>query len=206
MNNSINGQQFRAWFPGVFICSAILVVITSSAGVSAQTKSVDTASVDRLYRLGPEDELEISVWKEEDLNKIVVVRPDGAISFPLVGEIQVSGKSVSQVQTEIRKKIRSYIPEAVVTVSVSKVAGYRIYILGKVKNPGEYVLGSYVDVMQALTLADGLTPYASENDIKIFRHQENGKIVIDFDYSKVTKGRDLNQNITLISGDIVVVP
>ena len=120
-------------------------------------------------RLGPEDELDISVWKEADLNKIVVVRPDGRISFPLVGELLVAGKSVSYVQDEITKKIRKFIPEAIASVSIAKVASYRIFVLGKVKNPGQYILGSYVDVMQALTLADGLTPYASEEDIKIIR-------------------------------------
>jgi polysaccharide export outer membrane protein len=107
--------------------------------------------------------------------------------------------------------LRKYIPDPVVTVSIKKVAGYKIYVIGKVNKPGEYVVGRYVDVLQALTLAGGLTPFAAEGEIRVLRKQEadDGTVketVIPFDYADVKKGRSLQQNIFLRSGDVVVVP
>lgn len=159
------------------------------------------------YRIGPEDVLNISVWREDLLQREVLVRPDGGISFPLVGDLQAAGKTPEQVQAEITARLRKYIPEPVVNVSLAKVAGYRIYVLGQVKNPGQFVVGRYVDVLQALTLAGGLTPYASENNIKILRREQpDNEVVFPFPYAAVKKGDNLEQNIILKSGDIVVVP
>ncbi len=160
------------------------------------------------YRIGPEDVLQISVWKEEDLDKEVLVRPDGGISFPLAGDLTVSGKTPKQVQEEIRRRVERYIPEAVVTVSVTKVSGYTVFVIGQVQNPGQFTLGRYVDVMQALTLAGGMTPYAVEDKIQIQRRSQltQDQQVYRFDFSDVKRGRDLDQNIVLHSGDVVVVP
>jgi polysaccharide biosynthesis/export protein len=159
------------------------------------------------YLIGPEDTLEISVWREEGLQREVLVRPDGRISFPLAGDLQAAGKTAEQVGEEIKQRISRYIPDPVVTVSVAKVAGYKIYVLGQVSKPGEFVVGRYVDVMQALTLAGGLTPYASQNNIKILRRGEDGEeIVLPFRYAAVRNGQDLWQNVMLQSGDVVVVP
>ncbi len=163
------------------------------------------------YEIGPEDLLEISVWKEKDLQREVLVRPDGWLTFPLVGNIRAKGRTALDVQEEITHRLRKYIPDPVVTVSIKKVAGYKIYVIGKVNKPGEYVVGRYVDVLQALTLAGGLTPFAAEGDIRVLRKQEaeDGtvkEIVIPFDYADVKKGRGLQQNIFLKSGDVVVVP
>lgn len=158
------------------------------------------------YRIGPEDVLNISVWREEELQREVVVRPDGGISFPLAGDVSAAGKTPAEVEDIITKRLRKYIPAAVVTVSVAQVSGYRVYVLGKVTNPGQFVVGRYVDVMQALTLAGGLTPYASEDDIKVIRRRPEGKKVFDFDYGRVKQGEKLEQNIVLESGDVIVVP
>lgn len=163
------------------------------------------------YEIGPEDLLEVSVWKEKDLQREVLVRPDGWLTFPLVGNIRAKGRTALDVQEEITTRLRKYIPDPVVTVSIKKVAGYKIYVIGKVNKPGEYVVGRYVDVLQALTLAGGLTPFAAEGDIRVLRKQEaeDGTVketVIPFDYADVKKGRSLQQNIFLRSGDVVVVP
>lgn len=163
------------------------------------------------YEIGPEDLLEVSVWKEKDLQREVLVRPDGWLTFPLVGNIRAKGRTALDVQEEITHRLRKYIPDPVVTVSIKKVAGYKIYVIGKVNKPGEYVVGRYVDVLQALTLAGGLTPFAAEADIRVLRKQEaeDGTVketVIPFDYADVKKGRGLQQNIFLKSGDVVVVP
>jgi polysaccharide export outer membrane protein len=160
------------------------------------------------YEIGPEDLLEISVWKEKDLQKEVLVRPDGWVSFPLVGDIQVHRKTAKQVEDEIRERLRKYIPDPVVNVSVKKIAGYKIFVIGKVNKQGEYVVGQYVDVVQALSLAGGLTPFADESGIRIIRKENaNGpETVFRFDYSDVKKGRALDQNIKLKSGDVIIVP
>jgi polysaccharide export outer membrane protein len=158
------------------------------------------------YTIGPEDLLQIDVWKEKDLQREVLVRPDGWITFPLVGNIEAKGKTAQQVQDEISSRLRKYIPDPDVTVSVKKVAGYKIFVIGKVGKPGEFSVGRYVDVLQALTLAGGLTPFADDSNIRILRRQGGKDAVFHFDYSDVRKGRNLEQNIILRSGDTVVVP
>ena len=158
------------------------------------------------YRIGPEDVLHISVWKEEDLDREVLVRPDGGISFPLAGDLQVSGRTPLEVQDEIRTRLQRYVPNAEVTVSVETVSGYTVFVLGEVNAPGQFTLGRYVDVLQALTLAGGLTPYASERNITVRRRENGEEAVYDFNYNDVEKGRDRGQNIILQSGDVVVVP
>ncbi len=187
-------------------CRLLLLVVVSvlalwSGGTFAQGSAAPTE-----YLLGPQDVLDIFVWKEEELTRSVIVRPDGGISFPLAGDMQVAGKSVRMVQEQITKKIIPYIPEAVVTVSVSKVAGYRIYVIGKVNNPGEYVLGNYVDVAKAISIAQGLNPYAEQGNIRIVRHQNGKESVFRFDYGEFIQGKNLSQNIALESGDMVIVP
>ena len=158
------------------------------------------------YRIGPEDVLHISVWKEEELNREVLVRPDGGISFPLAGNLKAAGKTTQDLMAELTRRIQRYIPDAVVTVTVTKVSGYSIFVIGKVTKPGQYTLGRYVDVLQALTLAGGVTPFASEDDITVLRRQNGREIRFPFDYSDVKRGRRLEQNILLQSGDVVVVP
>jgi polysaccharide export outer membrane protein len=158
------------------------------------------------YRIGPEDVLHISVWKEEDLDRKVLVRPDGGISFPLAGDIQVSGRTPLEVQDEIRSRLQRYVPDAEVTVSVDKISGYTIFVLGEVDAPGQFTLGRYVDVVQALTLAGGFTPYANNRNIQILRRQDGREVTYKFDFRDVSRGRSLEQNIILQSGDVVLIP
>lgn len=159
------------------------------------------------YRIGPEDVLTISVWKEAELQRDVLVRPDGGISFPLAGDLPVAGKTTQEVELEITRKIRRYIPDAVVTVSVKTISGYTIYVNGKVNNPGKFTLGRYVDVVQALTLAGGLSAFAKGGSIMVQRRDPRGTIIVfPFSYKEIRKGRNLQQNIILQSGDVVVVP
>ncbi len=158
------------------------------------------------YRIGPEDVLHISVWKEEDLDRKVLVRPDGGVSFPLAGDIQVSGRTPLEVQDEIRSRLQRYVPDAEVTVSVDKISGYTVFVLGEVESPGQFTLGRYVDVVQALTLAGGFTPYASNRNIQVLRRQDGREVTYEFDFRDVSRGRSLEQNIILQSGDVVLVP
>jgi polysaccharide export outer membrane protein len=168
--------------------------------------SAPQAVADLDYQLSPEDVLEISVWKEESLTKQVVVRPDGAFSFPLVGDVVATAKSIEQVRAEIKERLKKYIPDPVVSVSLLKVTGYKIYVIGRVNKPGEFVTGRFVDVLQALAMAGGLTPFAAENDIRILRRVQGKEYVRKFRYADVRSGENLDQNLILRSGDTVVVP
>lgn len=158
------------------------------------------------YRVSAEDLLEISVWKEPDLQREVVVRPDGGFSFPLVGDVRAAGKTPAELEQEIAEAIQEYVPGAVVTVSVLEIRGLRIYVSGNVENPGQYTVGRYVDVLQAITLAGGLTPFADAGDIRIIRREGGDERVFEFDYREVQRGRNMEQNIMLQPDDVVMVP
>ena len=139
------------------------------------TLAAENTASENLYKIQPGDILEISVWKEETLLKQVLVRPDGGLSFPLVGDIQASGKSVSDLQALISERLSKFIPDPVVTVSIQQLTGNKVYVIGKVHQPGEFVANRYIDVVQALSVAGGMTPYASANKIKVLR-RNNGKL------------------------------
>jgi polysaccharide export outer membrane protein len=158
------------------------------------------------YLIGPGDVLNVSVWKEDGLQKEVLVRPDGGLSFPLVGDLVAGGKSVAQLQAALADKLKKFIPDPVVTVSVLKINDNKIYVVGKVARPGEFIPTQYVDVMQALAMAGGLTTYAKSNDIIILRREKGREVAIPFEYDDVAGGENLGQNIILKSGDVVVVP
>lgn len=158
------------------------------------------------YRVHAGDLLQISVWNEPNLQREVLVAPDGGISFPLAGYLVAANRSVIEIRDALAEKLFQFIPDAVVTVAVKTIAGNKIYILGQVPRPGEFVMNPQVDVMQALAMAGGTTPFAALNDIKILRRTDGQQRVIDFRYSDVERGRRLEQNVMLESGDIIVVP
>jgi polysaccharide export outer membrane protein len=185
----------------VIVASAALCLLPVS--IRATT---DGATPNLGYRLGPEDVLQISVWKDESLTREVLIRPDGMISFPLVGEVQAEGKTAEELQKDIRERLSPFIPDPTVSVAVTKVNSYKIYVVGKVNRPGEYLVGHYSNVMQALSLAGGMTPYASENGIKVLRWEQGDQRTYSFRYGDVKKGNHLEQNILLQRGDVIVVP
>jgi polysaccharide biosynthesis/export protein len=158
------------------------------------------------YRLHSGDVISVSVWKETDLQSDVLVRPDGGFSFPLAGEVEAAGKTVDEVRSILTERLKRFIPTPVVTVAVKQIVGNRIYVVGRVNRAGDFPLNSAIDVMQAIALAGGATPFASINDIVILRRQNGQQQALHFHYSDVARGRDLNQNVLLQGGDTVVVP
>ena len=172
------------------------------APVSSQVAGIDPST----YRVGPEDVLEISVWREDGLKKEALVRPDGGMSYPLIGEVQAAGRTVLEIRQEIEKRLERFIPDAVVSVAIFKVGSQRVYVIGKVNKPGEFPIGRYVDVLQALSMAGGLTPFAASNDIRVMRRDGDRQVVLPFEYGRVVRGEKLEQNIQLRQGDVVVVP
>lgn len=165
----------------------------------------EPAKLDPGYRLGPEDLLSVSVWKDESLTREVLVRPDGMISFPLVGDLPAEGKTVEGLRTDLTKRLSPFLPDPTLSVAVLKI-NTKIYVVGKVGRPGEYLVGRPTDVMQALSLAGGLTPFASENKIRILRRENGEQQTFLFRFGDVKKGESLEQNIVLQRGDVVIVP
>ena len=184
------------------LTAAVLPLILMFATVFAQ----DSQSPVTSYKVLPGDVLLISVWKELDLQLEVLVRPDGAFSFPLAGDISTRNQSVLDLKDEITERLSRYISDPVVTVSVKQVLGNKIYVIGQVVRPGVFIVNPQVDVMQALSMAGGTTPFAALNGIKILRRSGKEQHAISFRYNDVVKGNNLKQNIVLQSGDVVVVP
>jgi polysaccharide export outer membrane protein len=158
------------------------------------------------YQLQPGDQIEVSVWGEEELQRTVLVRPDGKFAFPMAGEITAAGRSPLETQIELTRKLLTFIPEAVVTVSVTGFEGNKIYVIGQVEKPGSFVMNPKINVLQALSLAGGTTPFAALDDIIIIRGTGASQRVFSFAYNRIIRGRNLEQNIELESGDVVVVP
>jgi polysaccharide export outer membrane protein len=158
------------------------------------------------YMIGPGDVLDISVWKDEALTKLVTVLPDGRISFPLIGQVTAGGKTVAQLTKELEVKLTRYVPDLDLSVIVHQVNSMMVYVVGKVNKPGRFVLNANVHVMQALAMAGGLNPFAKSGKIKIFRKTDAETKIFDFNYDDVAKGNNLELNIMLQRGDVIVVP
>jgi polysaccharide export outer membrane protein len=161
-----------------------------------------------VYRLNPGDKLEISVWEEEKLKQEVVVLPDGTISFPLAGgRVAAAGKTTEDLVSLLRERLSKFIPDAEINVRLLATEGNLIYVTGEVKNPGKFVMKGPTDVMQALSMAGGLTTFAKKNSIIVLRREANGQSrSLPFKYGDVEDGENIESNILLQSGDTIVAP
>jgi polysaccharide export outer membrane protein len=206
----------KKWHRGFIVMVVIISMSTwgcasqvsyANPSVEAQAAAAEVAPPDQeKYRLGPEDVIEVSVWKEPDMTKQLVVQPDGKVYYPLVGEIRASGRTVKQLQEEISKKLEKFVTDASVTVILLRSQYYKFYVTGKVAKPGEFLVGKPTSVLQAIAMAGGLTPFASSRNIKIVRKVAGQDEVYFFNYKDVSKGMMLGQDIILQPGDVVVVP
>ena len=167
---------------------------------------IQSFNTESSYQMGPEDVLQIDVWKDEILSREVIVRPDGFITFPLIGEVLAEGRSVGNLAKEMNERLTKFVSDPRITIAVSQVNSFKIFVIGKVNKPGGFQIGQYTDVMQALSLAGGLTPFAREGSMKVLRRQKGIQTSFPFDYSEVLKGNNLEQNIVLQRGDVVMVP
>ncbi len=187
------------------ICWALTGAHALAAALPGSSEPLPVV-VEGSYLLGPEDIVKISVWKDEHLTQEVVVRPDGMISFPLVGDIPAAGRTIEDVRLELVKRLNKFVPNPHVSVLATKILSYKIYVIGRVNKPGEFLVGHYTDVLQALSLAGGLTPFAAENDIHVMRRTRGEQQVFQFRYGDIRRGKEMGQNIILERGDVVVVP
>lgn len=172
------------------------------APVGLQPMSTAAPVDPKTYQIGPEDILQIRVWREPELSSGVQVRPDGKITMPLIGELQAAGHTPEQLRDEVVNKLTEYINKPEVMVSVQAVHSRRYYITGEVNRPGAFALVVPTRVLEALTNAGGFREFANAKKITILR---NGKI-IKFNYNDVIKGKNMDQNILIENGDYVVVP
>jgi polysaccharide biosynthesis/export protein len=195
----------------VFRFGALLLMCSVFTGVQVLVGVMSAGSepppaAEASYLLGPEDIVKISVWKDEHLTQEVVVRPDGMISFPLVGDVPAAGRTIEDVRLELVKRLNRFVQNPQVSVLAIKILSYKIYVIGRVHKPGEFLVGHYTDVLQALSLAGGLNQFAAENDIRVMRRNRGEQQVFQFRYGDVRKGKEMGQNIILERGDVVVVP
>ena len=157
------------------------------------------------FVLGPDDVIQINVWKNTELTQTVIVAPDGSISLPLLNNVHVAGMTADEVAQVLRSKLTDYIVNPQVNVSVVAVHSRQVFVMGQVAKPGSYPLLGPLNVLQVIALAGGLTPYANHDRIMILRDGKDGTEKIRFNYNKVVRG-DGTQNVFLLPGDIVVVP
>lgn len=184
----------------------VLMFLLITANISADPLSIAT---EKEYRINPGDVISVLVWDEQTLSQPeVIVNPDGYISVPMIGRAKAGGATLLELQESIAGGLKRYMRvEPNVTVSVVQLSGNSVYVLGKVNRPGQFIMTSTTDVTQALALAGGLNTFASEDGIKILRRNAAGvQTAIAFDYDDVKSGKNLDVNITLQSGDIVIVP
>jgi polysaccharide export outer membrane protein len=194
---------------GRVLAAVLLVLAFSTAAAERRSRNVEPPPPEAVvtYRLQPGDILEISVWKEDDLRREVLVRSDGGMSFPLAGEMMVAGLTTQDIKAELEVRLKEFIPDATVSVSVLQINGNQVYVVGKVNRPGVYKFDRPVDVMQVLSLAGGATEFAGVDDIRILRRSLEGvQHTFEFEYGAVARGKRLEQNIVLRSGDTIVVP
>jgi polysaccharide biosynthesis/export protein len=174
-------------------------------GEMVQSSAIRTG-VDSDYIIGPGDQIGISVWRDENLTRTVVVLPDGKIEFPLIGEIVAGGKTISQLTKELEGKLARFVSDTGVTVEVKQSNSMIIYVIGRVNTPGRQMLLANTNVLQALAMVGGLNPFAEKGNIKIFRQESGKTVMFSFNYNDVSEGRHLETNIDLKRGDVIIVP
>jgi len=159
-----------------------------------------------VYKIGPEDVLYVSVWKNAELTREVSVRPDGRISLPLLNDVQAANLTPMQLRDTVAKGLATYISEPEVSIIVKEIHSAKISVVGSVKNPNRYELRSQATVLEAMAMAGGLTDFAKRDRIVIYRRDGSTWKTLEFNYTKVVNDWDVQQNFVLVPGDIVVVP
>lgn len=178
----------------------------SDPGIIVKHASSAMASSALDYLIGPGDVINISVWRDDNLTRTVVVLPDGKISYPLVGELVAEGKTVTQLKQEVEKALSRYTADSVVSVEVKQSNSMIIYVTGRVNTPGRQMLVANTNVIQALAMAGGPNPFANKNRIKIIRKHEGKTAMFAFNYDDIVDGKHLETNIELKRGDVIIVP
>ena len=195
-----------------FVCSSVYLTNTSSAATSAWAQSVkdepgeSPAQVPKNYVIGLGDVLEVFVWRNDQLSRELVVRPDGKISLPLIQDIQAEGLTVLQLRDEITRMFDKHINNPRVTVLVRQINSYKVSVLGRVLRPGVYPITGSTTLLEAISMAGGFSEWANKKKISVITHQAGKEEKITVNYKKIASGEDPGQNITLKRGDTIIVP
>ena len=184
--------------------SLVRCLLVSSFLLTINSSSYAQENAD--FTIRPGDVLQVTVWKEEGMDRELVVLPDGSLNFPLIGTVVVQDLTTIAAQNLIKDKLKKSIPDASVTVMVKAPLGHTVNVMGQVAKPGEIVMGRRMNVMQALSQAGGLTPYASEGSIVVLRNVNGEKKSIEYPYNDISRGRDLDKDVDLVPGDVIFVP
>jgi polysaccharide biosynthesis/export protein len=194
-------------FLALACCGARPLAAQSSAQTPAQSDAQAKPSQAQAYIIGAGDTLAINVWKETELTRTVLVRPDGRISLPLVGELQAGGRTAAQLQEEITDRLSSFISHPQVNVIVQEIKSRSFNVVGKVVKPGEFILIRPTTVLDGVAQAGGFQEFAKTTKIYVLRRSADGQTsMLPFNYKKVIKGQGLEQNVLLLPGDTIVVP
>ena len=195
----------------IFVALILLLAHLAWAQDSAQENGTHPKKMHVLYLsddyvIGQGDLLEVFVWRNEQLSREVVVRPDGKISLPLLQDIQAEGFSVVQLKNQITRMLNEHLDNPRVSVIIKAIHSYRVSVLGRVRNPGVYPISGKTTLAEAIALAGGFTEWADKGDITVVSNEggEEKKVVIN--YKKIASGKDPSQNIVLKRGDIIIVP
>ena len=190
------------------ICSGAEKTLASSKNQPAESgkKWSSWISADA-YKIGSGDILEIVTWKEPDFSRQeVLVRIDGRISFPLLGDVRAAGRSPLEIQKDIQTGLKDYVENPIVTVTVKNPLSQKFYILGEVKKTGEYPLIKGLTVLQAFAIAGGFTDWASKKEIILLRYENGKEKVYNINYKRIVNDKDFSQNISIMTDDTIIVP
>lgn len=183
------------------LLSALFLMLTCmSAGLTIAADKSD------IYQLRQGDTVMISVWREDTLQKQVIVLPDGSITFPLIGRVEVAGLSTPEAEQRIAIKLKEYLPEPIVSVVIVGIDGNRAYVMGRVLRPGPLTISGPITVLQAISLVGGFDKFADESGVKVIRTKPDGQEILPVNYKDIISGKNMSTNILLKAGDTLVVP
>jgi polysaccharide biosynthesis/export protein len=184
----------------------VVAAVLLLGGCAHQAKTFPKAS-DQPFRIGREDVLDIAVWRDGDLSRVLPVRPDGFISMPMIGELKAEGKTPTELAGEIKEKLTPYVQDPKVTVIVREVNSSRVYVTGEVAHPGSYPLRGRVSLLQAVALAGGFSDFANKDGIVVIREgKDGGKYPVRYSDLVSDEAPETRTDVFLMPGDTVVVP
>jgi polysaccharide export outer membrane protein len=202
-SNSIRGVVFFILVCGIGFFNQSMAADKTEGSLPEIKKEIVT---DPSYIIGPMDVLEIQVWKEPDFSRKVLVRPDGKITYPLIGDIHASGMNTMGLKALLTEKLENFLSKPEVTVIVLQSSSKNFYIVGKINRPGNYPLNPDMTVLQAISVAGGLNEWADRDSIRIIRRSGGKEEILHFDYDEVISGKNLERNILLKPNDTIMVP
>ena len=196
----------------VLVATFLLAVQVVAGGCIQQEVQYRGAAVPPTeFLIGPEDVLVVTVWRNQELSKEVTVGPDGKISLPLLGDITAAGLTAQALSKQVADKLVDFMSTPTVSVQVKEINSYHVFAVGEVGRPGKIVLKSFTNVLQGISYAGGFTPFASRNNVHVLRNVKNGQgetrqVMIPVPYQNIMHGKNLEANIILKAGDVIVVP